>query len=308
MRRMLEFTFGILEEFGYTNDCKGCESAAAGSYHRDRSQACRERIEEQFGQIEKGRQTLNREKERMMPIAEETGGMTSPNANPSGRREVVVDDASPSASPSGRREVIADEGRHCDPIGGVVADLEEVVAESSVEKSISNIMEKRHGNLCNKDKFGEILKAFNKQIIGDAVPDGKPKNRDTKSDVVEVYSLPRMVSQAIKVVLRAGSSLDLTTYGNDGRVWGFSSREMRNRARKKRREEIFECIVVCLMCGPFGQLQGLNYPKMGIEDVGPKLREAMTNLLFAMELCKWQSKEGRLFAFEHPATATSWKR
>ena len=33
MRRRLKNTRSIQEEFGYTNDCKGCESAAAGSYH-----------------------------------------------------------------------------------------------------------------------------------------------------------------------------------------------------------------------------------------------------------------------------------
>ena len=36
------------------------------------------------------------------------------------------------------------------------------------------------------------------------------------------------------------------------------------------------------------------------------MTEALNHLYFAIELCEEQRRAGRLFVFEHPASATSW--
>lgn len=123
---------------------------------------------------------------------------------------------------------------------------------------------------------------------------GLEKDLSRVVDVSEVYSPPRMTTQAIKMGLKAGSALDLTIYDQD-------------RSRARFVAEDLKCITVRPMCGPFGQLQNRNYRKMRVEDVEKKPRAGMMHLMFAMELCKWQSKRNKFFVFEHPQTATSWK-
>ena len=177
-----------------------------------------------------------------------------------------------------------------------------------IEKSLSNIIRFNADKGCNKEKLLEILKALDKQTIEDAEGDDMRENRKSMSDVVEVYCPPLMTQQAAKLGLRVGSSLDLTTYDSDGKPWDFSEREMFMRVRNKLKKENLECIAVCPMCGAFSQFQGINYSKMEVDEVESKLSAAMLQLLFAMELCKWQAKEGRSFVFEHPATATPWER
>lgn len=283
MRRRLKITRAMLEEFGYINDCKGCGSAAAGGYHRDHSSDCRRRIEEQLELIEKGKATLNREKERLKATRVDADDQTAPSALPSASREALSSD--PSAASSSNPNI-----------------------EDAIDKSLSNLMKFITENVCNRERLREILKALDKQGIEHTERGEQHNATKSKSDVAKVYSPPRMIHQAAKLGLRPGSSLDLTTHDSDGKPWDFSEKELRMRARNKLEEESPECILVSPMCGAFGQLQGLNYSKMSADEVESKLRAAMTHLLFAMELCKWQAKGGRLFVFEHPAIATSWKR
>ena len=60
------------------------------------------------------------------------------------------------------------------------------------------------------------------------------------------------------------------------------------------------------MCGAFSAMNNINYSKMKPKDIHTKLRAAMQHVRFALELCVRQYDAGRLFIFEHPATATSW--
>ena len=60
------------------------------------------------------------------------------------------------------------------------------------------------------------------------------------------------------------------------------------------------------MCGPFGVMNNINYDKMRPRDIRSKLREAMEHIKFTLELCLKPNGSGRLFMFEHPATACSW--
>ena len=60
------------------------------------------------------------------------------------------------------------------------------------------------------------------------------------------------------------------------------------------------------MCGPFGGLQNINYAKMSREEVKEKLRDAMTHVKFALDMCLRQYRAGRFFVSEHPTSASSW--
>ena len=52
-------------------------------------------------------------------------------------------------------------------------------------------------------------------------------------DVVEVYKQPRVAEMASRMGLRAGWSLDMTTYDEHGGAWNFNHLHMRNAAIRK---------------------------------------------------------------------------
>ena len=66
-------------------------------------------------------------------------------------------------------------------------------------------------------------------------------------------------------------------------------------------------LIMSPMCGPFSKLQEIfNYPKMETAEVEAKVAAALQHLRFTVELCLMQHEAGRLFLFEHPASASSW--
>lgn len=184
---------------------------------------------------------------------------------------------------------------------------DEEVETDEIAESVANVMNNHCKLLCNAERLKEIFeKLYNENIEkGDYGKVNTP--RSSQVDVAEVYSPPRVTAMAVKCGLKAGSALDLTTCDSDGKRLDFSFKEMRERARRKLNEENLECIVVCPMYGPFSQLQNVNYFKIDVNEVEAKLGSAVRHLIFAMEFCRWQASRGKLFVFEHLATATSWK-
>ena len=81
--------------------------------------------------------------------------------------------------------------------------------------------------------------------------------------------------------------------------------------RKKCLDEIEhykpECVVVSPPCGPFSTLQACSLDKQDPEQRNRKMIEARVLLGFAMQVCEMQHKAGRIFVFEQPVGATSWK-
>ena len=69
--------------------------------------------------------------------------------------------------------------------------------------------------------------------------------------------------------LRAGTSFDLQT------VWDLSTKDDRQSMWKQPKEEKPSLIVISPPCGPFGQLQELNFGKM---DPGKVMRIIQTGL------------------------------
>ena len=127
-------------------------------------------------------------------------------------------------------------------------------------------------------------------------------------DVAEVYSPPRITEMARRMGLKDGWALDLTVVDpDDGQPWNFENPDKCKKAIKMLDRDQPMMLIVCPMCGPFSKLQEVfNYPKMAKADVEEKLKAALQHLRFAIELCIRQRDAGRLFLFEHPASASSW--
>ena len=82
---------------------------------------------------------------------------------------------------------------------------------------------------------------------------------------------------------------------------------MQGGAVEKLDEDQPEMHMLRLMCGPFGQIQGLNFSKMPPAEVEETFRRGLVHPKFSTMLCCMQPERGRSFMFEHPSTATSWR-
>ena len=89
----------------------------------------------------------------------------------------------------------------------------------------------------------------------------KERTKAMTGIVSEIYSPPR-VTRAIKMMpsseVIAGFALDLTTKDVDGRAWNFDEKEMRDRARRKFREEKPMFLIGSPYCTPYSALQALG--------------------------------------------------
>ena len=122
-----------------------------------------------------------------------------------------------------------------------------------------------------------------------------------KLNVSEVYSEPRVAKRAKEHGMQQGISVDLKT--------GYDLRTRRDRQRcwDAVKKEDPDLLVVCPPCGPFSQLQNLNYAQMPIGRAVAILGEGLEHLQFAMKLYEWQVRRGKKALFEHPATSKAWE-
>ena len=58
------------------------------------------------------------------------------------------------------------------------------------------------------------------------------------------------------------------------------------------------------MCEPFSTLQNINYSKLQQKEVETKLMSATQRVKFAIQVRLEQYRQGGLFLFEHPASAS----
>ncbi len=144
-----------------------------------------------------------------------------------------------------------------------------------------------------------------------------PKIRDVKREILrqapgmevaEIYSPPRITKMANQLGMSGGWALDLTEIDEeDGKPWDFTDISKRKKALQRVEKDKPFMLIMSPMCGPFSKLQEVfNYPKMERSEVEAKISAAMEHLQFTVELCARQHAAGRLFLFEHPASASSW--
>ena len=122
-----------------------------------------------------------------------------------------------------------------------------------------------------------------------------------------MYCPARITKIASDMGLRPVWALDLTTIDpEDGMPWDFTKENKKRSEMKLLDIDQPVMLLASPMCGLFGAINNINYDKMRPKDIHSKLREAMKHIKFTLELCMKQCNSGRLFMFEHPATASSW--
>ena len=139
-------------------------------------------------------------------------------------------------------------------------------------------------------------------------PETSNHRRGSRFDVCEVFSPARVALTAEKSGLRGGWSLDLSQPCTvTGRKWNCLVEADREWARRQVYKDKPELLVVCPPCTLFSSLQNLSPNGLPNVRCPDRWEEALVMLRFAVELCRIQHAAGRVFVFEHPATATSWE-
>ena len=125
--------------------------------------------------------------------------------------------------------------------------------------------------------------------------------------VAEAFSPPRVCKRARERGLTGGWSLDwMHTDPITGAKWDLRDPDAQERIVKMIYRDRPELLILSPPCTLFSMLQNLaEHP----ETRCPKLwQEAVGMVDFAVRLCRIQLKSGRHFIFEHPLSASSWRR
>ena len=128
-----------------------------------------------------------------------------------------------------------------------------------------------------------------------------------RMEVVEVYGPPRIFAMASQMGLRAGWSLDLSTYDERGQPWDFNQTQMRDAAVRKVLQDKPMFLIGSPMCGPFSTMNNINYARVSEEEKNQRIADGREHLEFCIQLYELQWREGRYFLHEHPDSASSWK-
>ena len=128
--------------------------------------------------------------------------------------------------------------------------------------------------------------------------------REIGVDVVEIFSPPRTTKLARACGLEPGWSLDIAHVDEETqRTWDLSDPKTVRLAKQRCRTDRPLCVIASPPCTVFSVLQELG----GNSVTKERWEHAVGLVRVAVEFCKMQLKENRLFVYEHPASARSWK-
>lgn len=211
----------LFDEHGYTKGCVVCDALQTGLPRRTYSTFCRTRIIEKSNKSEVGRKTVSDVEER---LAHHKGGIEQIVAP----QDAVVPDESDESG---------DEDEDIDEIGSVLAWLSTLTDGG-----------------CGPQKVKGILKKPEKIVKVEDVEEIRMKN--TSNDVSEIYSFPPIAARVAYHGLRQGFSPDFAGNTPSGEFWDFRRPHLRAKAVEELDNNQLEMLILFLVCGPLGQLQG----------------------------------------------------
>ena len=120
-------------------------------------------------------------------------------------------------------------------------------------------------------------------------------------DVSEIYSPPRVTTEAKRQHLKAGGAYDLKT--------GYNLRMTKDLQRmwSELHADDPELLLGSPPCTPFSPLQELNFPKMDFEKAVTLVGEGLEHVVTTCAAAKWQYKRGKIFVLEHPLRSKAWE-
>ena len=150
------------------------------------------------------------------------------------------------------------------------------------------------------EEAAEAAEELKRRRVGDRMEEDL--NRlvsENHVDIAEVFSMPRVTEEAKKFGLNPGLAIDIKN------GWDLTLSHQRKKCMQWVRQNKPLMLILSPPCTAFSTLQNLNPWTARRER---EFWQGVTLLKFAMELAKEQVEQGRYFIFEHPASASSWKR
>lgn len=123
---------------------------------------------------------------------------------------------------------------------------------------------------------------------------------NSKVDVSEVYSPPRVTKEVQRQGLRPGNSYDILS-GFDLRV----TKDVMKMWRELRRGKP-ELTIGSSPCTPFSPVQAWNWPRMEFARAVQLLGGGLGHWTINCQVAKWQYDQGRIFLVEHPLPSKAW--
>ena len=125
----------------------------------------------------------------------------------------------------------------------------------------SALKRRRLGQLCTRNMLTEMTEIFYKQSMKKLERDLRRTQRrnfgNSRIDVAELYSPPRMAAMASKLGYTQGFSMDLTTLDENGRPWGLSLAATQRKALRRWELDKPYLLVASPPCMVFSVLQNL---------------------------------------------------
>ncbi len=129
------------------------------------------------------------------------------------------------------------------------------------------------------------------------------KHLVSRQNIAEFYSPPRVVPAGKDLGMRGVLSCDILTH------WDFRVPDIQMLSLNLLTFLQITFLMLCPPCTIFSELMRLwNIKKMARDVFASKWAEGMVYLTHSMDAAWRQFAEGRFFAFEHPARASSWRQ
>ena len=318
--RSTAITSRHLEKVGYTGaGCAKCRAMLAGDEYQPRghSAVCRARVYKALRADEELRGDMDRADERKQRYlkrkAEDQEEGRDPEHRERGEDEIVAEDMQEDGG-NANGEMAMDDS----------ATVPTASSSSSSEPSSSSsggVKREREG----KDEEEEQRPTAYQQTGDDAgdsdatedrnVLEWRPrgealgsmeenKSKHEEYDVCEAFSRPRTAARARERGMKGGWSLDLNfTDPCTGRRWDLSEDGDQKKCMTLLHRTRPKLLTVSCPCTLFSALQALSG---GVKDP-VAMAKAIKMVEFGVRLCEAQHRAGRLFTFEHPTSATSWR-
>ena len=126
------------------------------------------------------------------------------------------------------------------------------------------------------------------------------EEQTTRDDVIEVFSVPRLLQPCANVGLRLVRSMDILN------GWDLSKPNVQINCFNEFRARKPKIAVLSPPCTMFSMIMDSNWNRMTPDKRSAKLTEAIALLDMASWIMDYQIETGNYFVFEHPAGAKSW--
>ena len=320
LNRNFRINSRILEKYGPTMGCKGCEDKMTGDDARPHSSECRARLEEQMRGDDVEAEIIARRndkrEQRAKVIAERNKAKAEEGSEP--RTAPQSQQASSSSNGQQERQAEANNAKRkpddTEEPGQTRSKKQRMACLSGrakIEESVKSVLDqlieeddKSIRALCTHEVVEGIIDSLNEVCTRKVMKElskAEAAQPGCNVDITKANASLPMTNVAAKLGYKSGFVSDLTTEDVNGRKWDLSDLKTQNEAEAKLREEAPWLLALSLPSTVFATTQSLNFARQS--DKLMERKKVLAHTSFAVKLCVMQSKSGRTFMIKQPVGA-----